>query len=292
MKNTGNGLEGLEFTTFQEYIIKNVCRYYYELDPVMKNRPNVYPWYTNELKKPSKHDTEVSAILLSSDEDLDTSDDSVTSDNVGAVDTRTNYEYELSSTSPKVTTLTNVSSPMSVTLSDTNDSMSLISPSTASGTMSSSGDTDTTLGTKDGSSNRKKLTPVQAKKKQRRYIQEKKSLVKKRGKGHNNSNPLTVDKKSRSLIVETRNEKMDFERKKHDDLRTIEAEKLKLEKERLQMDRDSAAMKQVHITAQTRLENNKIVLLRLEIFKERQRIKKENKDVTKEYLDHNFPYPN
>ena len=48
MAQTGNGLHGLEYTSFQEYIVKNVCRYYFELDPILKDRPNVTPWATNE----------------------------------------------------------------------------------------------------------------------------------------------------------------------------------------------------------------------------------------------------
>ena len=43
MNRTGNGLEGLQYTSFQEYIVKNVCRYYFEFDPILKDQPNVAP---------------------------------------------------------------------------------------------------------------------------------------------------------------------------------------------------------------------------------------------------------
>ena len=101
----------------------------------------------------------------------------------------------------------------------------------------------------------------------------------------------SISKENRELIVETRNAKINFEIKKHDDLKNIEAAKLKIEQERLQMDRDNMSMKRQHISAQTKLENSKIVLLRLEMFKERQRIKRENPGLTEEYLDEHFPYP-
>lgn len=48
MNMTGNGLEGIQYTSFQEYIVKSVCKYFFELDPILKDRPNVTPWATNE----------------------------------------------------------------------------------------------------------------------------------------------------------------------------------------------------------------------------------------------------
>ena len=57
------------------------------------------------------------------------------------------------------------------------------------------------------------------------------------------------------------------------------------------MDRDNMAIKQQHISAQTKHENSKILLLKLQILKERQRIKKENPELSEDYLDNNFPYP-
>ena len=85
---------------------------------------------------------------------------------------------------------------------------------------------------------------------------------------------------------------MDFELRKHNELKSIEAEKLKIEQQRLKMDQENMTMKQSYITAQTNLEKNKIVLLRMEIYEARQRIQKNNPSVTEAYLDHLFPYPN
>jgi hypothetical protein len=46
--NTGAGLEGTEFKKFQDYIHAKVCKWYSTLDPILKNRPNIYPVWTNQ----------------------------------------------------------------------------------------------------------------------------------------------------------------------------------------------------------------------------------------------------
>ena len=46
---TGEGLkEGGNFDSFMDYIHKNVCKWYSELDTVLASRHNVWPAYTNE----------------------------------------------------------------------------------------------------------------------------------------------------------------------------------------------------------------------------------------------------
>jgi hypothetical protein len=54
MEGTGRGTKGVEHANFQNYVVTNVCRYYFELLPVLKDRPNMKPWYTNHSKKMSK----------------------------------------------------------------------------------------------------------------------------------------------------------------------------------------------------------------------------------------------
>jgi hypothetical protein len=49
MNGTGAGITGREDTiNFQKYIVKFVCKYYFELKPVFGDRPNVRPFFTNE----------------------------------------------------------------------------------------------------------------------------------------------------------------------------------------------------------------------------------------------------
>ena len=79
MNMTGNGLEGLEHSNFQEWVVNNICRYYFILDLVLKDRPKVTPWYTNEEedtsgpKRPTKYGASKnkSIFLCSSDSDDD-----------------------------------------------------------------------------------------------------------------------------------------------------------------------------------------------------------------------------
>ena len=64
LNQTGNGMKGLELSTFQEWITKNVCKYYFVLDLVMKNRPNVKPWYTNEDNTSSDEDNDLETRVI------------------------------------------------------------------------------------------------------------------------------------------------------------------------------------------------------------------------------------
>jgi hypothetical protein len=47
MKETGAGLFGIDHVNYRDWVVDNVCRYYVELLPIMRNRPNVTPWFTN-----------------------------------------------------------------------------------------------------------------------------------------------------------------------------------------------------------------------------------------------------
>jgi hypothetical protein len=43
-----HGLEGIDYTNFHEQVLKETCRFYDDLKPVLGDRPNVTPWVTNE----------------------------------------------------------------------------------------------------------------------------------------------------------------------------------------------------------------------------------------------------
>jgi hypothetical protein len=51
MNTSGMGLTGTDKSTYQEHIVDNVCKYYFDLLPVLGDRPNIYPHYTNECGK-------------------------------------------------------------------------------------------------------------------------------------------------------------------------------------------------------------------------------------------------
>ena len=69
LNSTGSRLKGLAHTNFQEFVVTNICKYYFQLDPVMKNRKNVYAWHTNEMNKKIK--TRLTQTTISTKEKLD-----------------------------------------------------------------------------------------------------------------------------------------------------------------------------------------------------------------------------
>ena len=100
-----------------------------------------------------------------------------------------------------------------------------------------------------------------------------------------------MDQADRDLIIESRDRNMNFEREKHKDMKGIESAKLSIEKERLEMEKRTLMLKHDNMIIQKQAEQSKIVLLRLEIYQVRQKIKKDDPNVTEEYLDIKFPYP-
>lgn len=168
LNNTGNGLTGLEHTTFKEYIIRDVCKYYYKLDPVLKNRPNVYPHYTNEdeerniltsIQKPKN--TQSRTIFLTS---------SSSSDDKSLEDYNTNMvQYNRMNNSAMIDMYcdSNMTSFCN-TKQNSNDDGFNTSPVTTSDSNNKSGDTDTSNATRVGTTHMPRtMTPQEAKKRTR-----------------------------------------------------------------------------------------------------------------------------
>ena len=241
MSNTGAGLEGIKYSTFQEYIVKDVCKYYFDLDPVLKNRPNVSPWYVGESKKRSKEQKEKekqNEICLSSDDDSDESFTFGTNESRHDLETpvadsdiqkdrRSNFEYESST------------SMISTTTSSSNKN----SPSP----MNICSDDSKSISNKAKSVGKVKMSPIDAKKKQKKLIKKKRSIVNKTLKGKG-ANYIRLDEDEQALILETRTMKMKFEVDKHNDMKQIEAKKLKIAEEKLLMEKRSIQMRQDQIS--------------------------------------------
>jgi CRISPR/Cas system-associated protein endoribonuclease Cas2 len=51
LRETGSGLFGIDHSNFQEYIVSLVCKYYFDLLPVLGSRPNVTPAFMNECEE-------------------------------------------------------------------------------------------------------------------------------------------------------------------------------------------------------------------------------------------------
>ena len=303
LNGSGRGLEGIDYTNFQEYVVTNICPFYFQLDPVLKNRPNVQCWHSNdkaskndrfeESVERTTHDDNLAIVLLSSDEE-ELSDNDMILNKYQVKGKDDEYEKESNIDHINNTTTNPRSSSLEFYSDEVNNTSEETMSSSNADDRNTSSETDSTNPPRpvSRSSPKKRLTPSDAKKKQRQMCaKKKKSFIKKKDNNKIHSIGKSINRDNRKLVEETRDAKMKFEMKKHDELKSIEAEKLKIEKERLQMDRDNNAIKQEHISAQTKLENTKIVLLKLEMFKERQRIKKENPELTEDYLDEYFPYP-
>lgn len=82
-----------------------------------------------------------------------------------------------------------------------------------------------------------------------------------------------------------------FKDKRHTDLKKLEEKKLNLEERRFNMETDTIRIKNENLKVQNNVERTKLVLLKLEMFKEREVIKKNNPNITDDYLNSHFPYP-
>jgi fido (protein-threonine AMPylation protein) len=81
-----------------------------------------------------------------------------------------------------------------------------------------------------------------------------------------------------------------LDKKKYDDMKQFEMKKISIDEKRLTMEEEERDLKREHIKSQTTLEKNKALLVRMEIFKMRQALKKSDPSLTDEFLDTQFPY--
>jgi hypothetical protein len=290
MNNTGDGLEGIEFVNFQDYIVNNICKYYFLLDPVLKERPNVRPWFTNEdMSNDIEFDT---AIELSSSDDESMAskenyfntcneDDSIAL-RIMQEDTRakgSDDEYispDSNITNPSPSSNHNFSTPTNV--SGYSSRSTFDSPTgSARNVVASIIQPTPRMSTGIDKSSKTKMSPMQAKNYQKELLKKKKkTIVKKKNKKE------TVNE-DHEFIKEGRDAKMKFEKDKYDYMKNIESEKLRIDQVRLKMEQDGIEIKQQQ-------EKSRSVLLRLQIFRERQELKKQYPDLTDDYLEATFPY--
>ena len=294
MNYTGDGLEGIEFENFQDYIVNSICKYYFVLDPVLKDRPNVRPWITNEdngrvigepeeiLSVSSSDDESMQSNGLTSDEKTKLNDQML--DDI-IINHTTDNEYKTHHSNLSFSTVS--SNNHTSTPSTTSDSSNTSEIETVSTTQRSI-DTNMTP-TRSKKKDKKnivitKISPMQAKNYQNKLKnRKKKSIVKKKGSASKVFDAI-MDTDDRDFIMESRNATMIFEKEKYNHMKSIESEKLRIDKERLKMEMNSTLIKQQQ-------EKSRLVLLRLEMFKERQSIKKEYPEITDDFLEANFPYP-
>jgi hypothetical protein len=304
MNTSGMGLTETDKSTYQEHIVNDVCKYYFDLLPVLGDRPNIYPHYTNESVR--------------KDNIVETFDNQSDDDNESLFD---EYGNRIT-TSSKVNELIDLRDDNIDFDSDSNDSVFSRSRSTkkknnkktntprsSSMTTRQSHNTSSTssssiLNTSDGSPPKKTktshdnqhLSPIDARRIQHNLLKKHKLQI--HGRKNNSKNLGLVEQESdnRNFLVECRKQKITSEKRRYDfekEYKTqqmkLNEEKILIDKARLQMEKQQALLIQEKTRAETALNDQKMMLVKLQMFKEREEFKKSHPDISEEYLNTLFP---
>jgi hypothetical protein len=254
VNQSGGGLDTLQQNSFKEFITNNICKYYYEIDSVLKDRPNVRPWYTNKDR----------CIEIDDSNDSSDSDDSIESfvehDNATITCTKmsvsnrhlTDSDITDSKGSIKLenTACSFSSSQRNLPFASSTTSQRNTPPENIGVTDDSSShhiglskynNSESPRKRKDGTKGTKLISPIEAKKRQKEVVKKKKkSIASKRGKNMLTSLSLT-DQEDCNLMQKSTEAKMDFDKKsseakmnfekqKHINMKELEREKISIEK--------------------------------------------------------------
>jgi hypothetical protein len=250
MANTGAGLEGTEFEKFQDYIHAKVCKWYSTLDPILKNRPNIYPVWTNQDES---------------------DDDSVVVETHASEIQPTSYGFDSN----------NQNNDVSDTSSSSNTTCYVSNNTNSSGNRTSS----------SGS-----LSPYQANNIRKSILRDHKKNINIKGSKSKTSLYSSADDEEREYLMECRKKKLELEERRDTFQSEIEAKKIKLEADRLQLQKIESELKRDNIklmnTQQSIIseqEKNKLLLLKLEVYEKRKEIIKNNPEITEAMLDELMP---
>jgi hypothetical protein len=248
MEGTGRGTTGIEHANFQNYVVTNICRYYFELLPVLKDRPNMKPWYTNHSKQIDKgiSSKETDVVRVYDNGEFSESDDS---------------------TSEFVTTVNVPNKANTVTQSSSSSDCEVVQKRSSS-----------TSNSKDNSD---KLSPLQAKELKRNIFRSKDRQInvkKRRGKG---ATDIGLEDEDKEFMVEQRKLKMKFDLDRHNDLKKQHMDMMNLEKQKLDLQKQEMTIRMDN-------EKNKKTLSNIEIFKARLEFKRQDPNIDDEFLDQYF----
>jgi hypothetical protein len=279
-------------------------------------RPNVKPWYTNEYD--DDEDDEV--------EDEDESYESMENNNVMNIDSEIADILDVQHNSRTVSLVDqtigakrsqviNLSSSeeSSVNMDNRIETYSTVSNMESTTTQSSSNNNvtcssssstrkDNRVNVNERSTSSKsknkpkvvkkkpKLSPTAALSIQQSLYRNNQNQINTKKKTSKMTDVLVNEQKEREFIMETRQTKLKLDLEKHNDMKKFEMKKINLEEKRLSMEEEERDLKREHLKVQTTLEKNKALLVKMEIFKMRQAIKKADPTVTDEFLDGQFPY--
>jgi hypothetical protein len=322
---TGNGLNDAEFPSFHSMILNKVCRWYNELDPVLRDRPNVFATYTNE----DEDEEDVSSCGTSSNESMVSVSDSQSSeDEVECIGVLTEIQGD-TSTSQKRSSSSNSKGKMHRDESNkTDNSKSSELNTSAISTLTSDFDTVTNKNTSkelkkhcmdvakqmkqriEPKKKKKKVTPFEAKNIQNSLLRKHKKQIH----GKTRKPGISVfdddDQNERDILLECKKSRLKLDEQMHSDMNKREEKKMEMEEKRLRLDTDLLVLKNKHLEVQMKKdeiqmkrdevqmkrdeimqaqEKKNLILLNLQVFKERQAMKERDPTLTDEYLNKYFP---
>jgi hypothetical protein len=100
---------------------------------------------------------------------------------------------------------------------------------------------------------------------------------------------IEQEEDDRNFLRESRISKMKFEENQMKERNMREDQKITIERERLRLEKAQSDLNERKIESETQLNNQRMMMVRLEIFKERQALKKSDPSLSDEYLDTLFP---
>jgi hypothetical protein len=277
MENTGAGLEGTHFEKFQDYILAKVCKYYLELDPIFKNRPNVYPMFTNQDETDDEEEKLPRTYVLDDDDDdvimfennNDVSTNPYATSSYSSMNKKSNFDFsELTDDTRKE------SSSSGSEISCTKNNITSISTRVHN---SSSSDCSA------------KLSPYKANLLRKSMLRDNKKQIHGKTKKLKNEHEVVHVPDERDYMMKCREKRLELEEKRDLRMEKIEEKKIKLEMERLMMDKTSTELKFESIRLHNMQEKKKLMLINMEVYEKRLKMKKEHPDLTDEFLSEMFP---
>jgi superfamily II DNA helicase RecQ len=240
MENTGAGLEGASFEKFQDYVVAKVCKYYLELDPILKNRPNVFPMYTNQHKEEKDKAVAPECIVLEDD----------------PIETRfSNTEF--------------------------NDTDAFTSSSTSENVLNNNYNSSSDSSTK--------MSPYKASLVRKSMLRENKKQIHGKTKKLKNTSVTSSDSEERDYMMDCRKKRLELEEKRDLRMGMIEEKKINLEMQRMIMDQTSTELKFESIRLHNMQEKKKLMLINMEVYEKRLKMKRDNPELSEDVLDEMFP---
>jgi hypothetical protein len=279
---SGNGVDQSEMANFHEHIKKNVCKYYFVLEPVLKDRPNMTPAWTNHStdRKSRSHsssgsDDESEATSYGGN-NCNASDNSSfcevvqqsgarrgtvvnsnnkrTSDNFKSVELMLenddiNRDCSYAARSNDVSVIndeSNISSLSNEKIYNTNDE-----------------DSSNLKGKRSGRRGRKKhksassstatsISPVRAKNIQINLYKDKQKQIFSGTNKNKRSNWNTTQSDHNDYFENCRNTKLLFEKEKYDYLKQVDKKKIEIEEKRLEIEASTSMLKQEQIRLESK----------------------------------------